>query len=173
MRSVLARFAAVALTAALAHAFGINLGNVLEAPEEGAWAPAAQEYYFDDYQKAGFTFVRIPVRWDQHSMVDAPFTVNASFLARVHEVQGWASQRSMASIVNSHHDDWLDNVQNFDAMLPRFEAIWRQVAASFADAPATGPSALAFEVRPTRAPRGAIEHRSRAVAQRSNAARAA
>jgi hypothetical protein len=32
---------------ALVTAIGINLGNVLEAPVEGAWAPVAQEYYFD------------------------------------------------------------------------------------------------------------------------------
>ena len=30
---------------------GINLGNVLEAPNEGEWSPVAQEYYFDDYAK--------------------------------------------------------------------------------------------------------------------------
>ena len=41
---------------ASATALGINLGNVLEAPMEGAWAPAAQEYYFDDYKAA---FLRV------------------------------------------------------------------------------------------------------------------
>jgi len=132
--------------ASRAGAIGINLGNVLEAPTEGAWAPKAQEYYFDDYKTVGFTFVRIPVRWDEHTMTAPPYTIDAAFLARVHEVQGWAAARGLATVVNSHHDDWLDNATAFDAALPRFKAIWTQVAHSFAAAPADGPSALHFEV---------------------------
>jgi endoglucanase len=38
---------------------GINLGNTLEAPEEGGWAPAAKESFFDQYKQAGFTNVRV------------------------------------------------------------------------------------------------------------------
>eukprot|EP01047_Picozoa_sp_COSAG01_P052514 COSAG01_NODE_5529_length_4204_cov_4.968088_3_plen_160_part_00 len=29
---------------------GINLGNTLDAPYEGSWAPAAKESFFDEYQ---------------------------------------------------------------------------------------------------------------------------
>ena len=43
---------------------GINLGNTLEPPTEGAWNNGpAQERYFNLYREAGFTNVRIPVRW--------------------------------------------------------------------------------------------------------------
>jgi len=35
------------------------------------------------------------------------------------------------TIVNVHHDDWLDDQQTFDAKLPRFVAIWEQIAAHF------------------------------------------
>ena len=71
---------ALVLTMSQTRAFlGINLGNVLEAPTEGAWAPAAQEYYFDDYMHAGFTRVRIPVRWDKHMGVTSPYAIDAVF----------------------------------------------------------------------------------------------
>ena len=145
----LASRAALALCAVLpllARAnLGINLGNVLEAPTEGAWAPAAQEYYFDDYVARNLSFVRIPVRWDQHMGAGAPFAVDAAFLARVHEVVGWALSRNLSAIVNSHHDDWIDVSDDaaFAAALPRFTALWQQVAPSFASAPA---SLLSFEV---------------------------
>jgi aryl-phospho-beta-D-glucosidase BglC (GH1 family) len=35
---------------------GINIGNTLDAPSgETTWGnPAIEEYYFDDYKKAGF-----------------------------------------------------------------------------------------------------------------------
>ena len=29
---------------------GINLGNTLDAPTEGAWAPKAEESFFDEYK---------------------------------------------------------------------------------------------------------------------------
>jgi len=35
---------------------GINLGNTLDAPTEGAWAPKAEESFFDEY-KVGRTLV--------------------------------------------------------------------------------------------------------------------
>ena len=48
-------------------------------------------------------------------------------------------------IVNSHGDTWIDEADGgaFAAALPRFAALWRQVAAHFADAHA---DALVFEV---------------------------
>ena len=33
---------------------GINLGNTLEAPIEGQWAPRAQESFFDEFKRIGF-----------------------------------------------------------------------------------------------------------------------
>jgi len=52
---------------------GINLGNTLEPPDEGGWNnDPAREYYFDDYKKAGFNFVRIPITWDRHVSLTRP-----------------------------------------------------------------------------------------------------
>ena len=121
---------------------GINLGNVLEAPTEGEWAPVAQEYYFDDYRAQNFTRVRIPIRWDRHMGTSPPYNIDSTFMARVHEVVGWGLSRNLTVLVNSHHDDWIDNQSNFTAMLPRFLALWTQVANSFS----TAPSNLLFEV---------------------------
>lgn len=122
---------------------GINLGNVLEAPTEGAWAPVAQQYYFDDYKAAGFTFVRVPVRWDEHTSKAPPFAIDAAFLARVEEVVGWATARNLSAIINSHHDDWIDSEINYHTFKPRFLSIWTQVSAAFAGVP---DSLLRFEV---------------------------
>ena len=40
---------------------GLNIGNVLSAPTEGAWSPAIEQQYFIDVATAGFTNVRIPI----------------------------------------------------------------------------------------------------------------
>ena len=100
------------------------------------------EYHFDDYLAAGFRNVRVPVRWDLHMGETPPYTINASWLARVHEVVGWGLSRNMTILINSHHDDWIDNATTFPTVLPRFVALWEQVAASFAAAPLS----LVFEV---------------------------
>ena len=101
---------------------GINLGNTLEAPHEGAWAPPARESFFDEFKAAGFTNVRVPVRWDMHTSRVAPYTIDGPFLDRVEQVLNWSISRGMVTIVNSHHDDWLDNQTMFSQGLPRFEA---------------------------------------------------
>ena len=58
---------------------GINLGNTLEAPYEGSWSKEAMEYYFDDYKDAGYKNVRIPIRWDNHTMNTYPYTIDKNF----------------------------------------------------------------------------------------------
>lgn len=70
---------------------GINLGNTLEPPFEGAWNNApAEEHYFDDFAAAGFSTVRIPVRWDEHTQDAPPYAVDSAWMDRVAEVLGWA-----------------------------------------------------------------------------------
>ena len=110
---------------------GINLGNTLEPPTEGAWNNGpAQEAYFDAYVAAGFTNVRIPVRWDQHTQTGAPYTVSESWMNRVEQVVDWGLDRGLYVTLNGHHEDWLkenysQNNQN------RYDAIWRQIIERF------------------------------------------
>lgn len=125
---------------------GINLGNVLDAPHEGAWAAPAEEHYFDDYVAAGFKSVRVPVRWDKHTMMSSPWTVNSSFLDRVETVIGWSLARGMHTVLNTHHDDWLDAAATdgvFVQQLVRLAAIWKQIADRFAN---KSERLLAFEI---------------------------
>lgn len=118
---------------------GTNLGNTLEAPVEGQWAPSAQEYFFDDFSTIGFKTVRIPVRWDNHTMTVPPYTISVEWLQRVQTVVSWCISRNFFCIINSHWDSWLDtnDTDVFNKMLPRFSAIWTQVALTFEDAPST------------------------------------
>src|ERR1700681_3953301 len=46
---------------------GINLGNALDAPQEGAWGVTLEADYFRLIQEAGFNSVRIPIRWSAHA----------------------------------------------------------------------------------------------------------
>lgn len=111
---------------------GINMGNTLDAPDEGEWALAAEEYYFDAYASAGFKNVRIPVTWDAHVSDTVPYDIDSVWLNRVEEIIDWALARDLYVVVNAHHEIWLKN--NFNNLKQdRFLAIWTQVAERFKD----------------------------------------
>ncbi len=115
---------------------GINLGNTLEPPTEGAWNNGpAKESFFDAYVEAGFSNVRIPVRWDEHTLDVSPFTITESWLNRVEDVVDWGLSRGFYITLNTHHDDWIK--ENYDDPLirARFDSIWVQIAERFKDKP--------------------------------------
>ena len=109
---------------------GINLGNTLEAPMEGMWAPKAKEQLFAQFRQKNFSCVRIPIRWERHMLDKLPYTVNQTFFRRVHEVVDWSLSRDLVTIINTHHDTWFE--KEFPESLPRFKSLWEQIANEFA-----------------------------------------
>lgn len=115
---------------------GINLGNTLDAPNEGDWALPAQESFLLAFKDAGFKHVRIPVTWHEHVEQGAPYTVDVNFLARVEEIVDWALAQDMYVILNAHHEAWLKNDYSNPNNQQRFDSIWTTVAAQFKNKPA-------------------------------------
>ncbi|MBN2697907.1 MAG: cellulase family glycosylhydrolase [Bacteroidales bacterium] len=113
---------------------GINLGNTLEPPDEGGWNnPPAQEYYFDLYKQAGFDVVRIPVRWDEHTGYNAPYTVEKAWMDRVEHVVDWGLERDLFIVLNTHHEEWIKANYSNPEYRARFDSIWSQIAFRFRD----------------------------------------
>ncbi len=112
---------------------GVNMGNMLEAPNEGEWGLYVEEEYFDAIKEAGFDFVRLPVRWNTHAEAEWPYTIDPAFFARMDEVVNWALQRDLTIIVDFHHyeemmsDPWSHK--------DRFLGISKQVAEHYKDYP--------------------------------------
>ena len=111
---------------------GINIGNTFDAPPgETSWGnPAVEDYYFDDYVTAGFTAIRIPVTWDQHTGADAPYTIDETFIARVEQVVDWGLSRGLFILLNAHHESWIKHDTSANNVA-RFAAIWTQIATRF------------------------------------------
>ncbi len=65
---------------------GINLGNRLEAPNEGDWGGVVQAEDFPFIAKRGFDHVRIPIRFSGHALAAAPYTIDAAFFGRIDTV---------------------------------------------------------------------------------------
>ena len=110
---------------------GLNMGDMLEAPNEGEWGLMIQEEYFDLIKEAGFDFVRLPVRWSTHAGQESPYTIDPAFFTRVDEVVGWALERDLAVIIDFHHYEEMmwDPWSNKD----RYLGIWQQVAEHYKD----------------------------------------
>ena len=111
---------------------GINIGNTMEPPGgEGTWGnPPLKESAFDDYKKAGFTAIRIPITWDKHTSTTLPYTIDSTWLKRVEQVVDWGLQRGLFIIINAHHEDWIKKSFS-DSTLTRFDSIWSQIAVRF------------------------------------------
>ena len=120
---------------------GWNLGDTLDTTQynPGVNAP----WVFDAVKKAGFDWVRIPVHWDPHTSHTPPFAINATWMQTVIETVTWAHASGLVAMVNTHHENWFDNTTTFDSNLPRFLAIWSQIAETFKAVP---DSQLVFEL---------------------------
>ena len=112
---------------------GINLGNALEAPNEGEWGVTLKEEYFQAIKDAGFDSVRIPCRWSAHALKEAPYTIEKSFFNRVDWAINNALKRGLYVILNVHHYGEL--VQEPDKHQERFYALWEQIAEHYKDYP--------------------------------------
>ena len=131
---------------------GWNLGNTLDAMKRGAepgayvsprdaetaWRnPPVTRSLIRAVHNSGFGAVRLPVTWAQH--INAERTVDPRWLDRVAEIAGWILDEGMLCLLNVHHDagshGWLQATQeSYDAFGARFDGLWGQVAARFADA---------------------------------------
>ena len=110
---------------------GINFGNMLEAPFEGAWGLTVQPDFFARVAELGFDHIRLPVSWTHHAETESPYTVDPTFFARVDEVLAMAEAINVRVILNDHHHEELD--ANPIVESPRFLAIWNQIATRYAD----------------------------------------
>lgn len=109
---------------------GINFGNALDALGDGPTLPL-DERYFDEVAEAGLDTVRLPVRWSAYAEATPPYSIDPAFFRRVDAGVDAALDRSLHVVVNVHH--YRDLCTAPDAHLPRFLALWRQIASRYAD----------------------------------------
>ena len=126
----------------------VNMGNALEAPNEGEWGVTIKDEYFQWIHEAGFTAVRLPVRWSAHALTDAPYTIDSAFLQRVDWVINQALTQGLAVVLNMHHYE--EMALDPAAHQARFIALWQQIAEHYQ----SYPNGLLFE--PMNEPNGAV-----------------
>jgi endoglucanase len=105
---------------------------MLESPHEGDWGEAVHEEYFPIIRQAGFTIIRVPIRWSAHVGPAPGYIIDPAFLSRVDWVVAQAEKNNLPAILDYHNDGALMN--DPDANADRFVAIWKQIAEHFKDA---------------------------------------
>ncbi len=116
---------------------GVNMGNMLEAPNEGEWGLYVEEEYFDRIKEAGFDFIRLPVNWKAHTKYlghddgDTAYYIDPTLFARVDEVVNWALKRNLPIIIDFHNYEELMSEPN----LNQFVFLWEQIAEHYKDYP--------------------------------------
>ncbi|HEX5071993.1 MAG TPA: glycoside hydrolase family 5 protein [Gemmatimonadaceae bacterium] len=128
-----------ALATAIAIGRGVNFGNMLEAPTEGAWGLTVTDDFIEKAAAAGFASVRLPVRWSNHASSQAPFTIDPAFMQRVESIVDKLLAKGLVVILNMHHYRQLDGDQLDSGELPvapaavdvRFVMLWDQIARRF------------------------------------------
>lgn len=114
---------------------GMNFGNALDAPREGAWGVRIEEAYFPAIKEAGFQSVRVPVKWSAHAKKEAPYTIDPAFFERIDWVLDRAAASGLNVVLNVHHYEDMDAAP--DANRDRLAGLWRQIARRYKDRPAT------------------------------------
>jgi endoglucanase len=112
---------------------GINLGNALEAPNEGDWGVKLEPEYFKIIKKAGFNSVRIPIRWSNHAMDKSPYTIDPNFFRRVDWAVKNALQNNLYVMINMHH--YMELMSEPNANSERFIGLWQQIAEHYKNYP--------------------------------------
>ena len=122
---------------------GINLGNMLESPNEGEWGVHYNPKFFPAIKQRGFDFIRLPVGWGNHLVVKNNsdiINISKSFNDRVKEIVDEALKNDLGVVINIHHYNDMD--ENPEKNADRLYQIWRIISEQYQNYPAN----VVFEI---------------------------
>lgn len=112
---------------------GVNLGNALEAPNEGDWGYRIELPHLDAIRDAGFDGVRLPVRFDAHAGSAPPYAIAGNFWRRVDEIVEYALGLGLMVQLDMHHYESL--ISEPERQRARFLGMWAAIAQRYQGAP--------------------------------------
>jgi hypothetical protein len=115
----------------------VNVSALDDSPDEASWGCCElQGDWFDAVADAGFTAVRLAVRFSGHQNRQAPYTIDAAFMSRVQWAVDQITARGLTVVIDNPHWGGPDQEELiFDdpaSQTPRLMAIWKQVGERFA-----------------------------------------
>ncbi len=106
---------------------GINLGNYLDSPKGTNWRPdGIGDDYLAHLSQLGFDHVRLPVRFADYALEQAPFTIDEGFFKKVDDAIASAHRHKLSVILDFHHYEKI--MHEPEAHRARAIALWEQIA---------------------------------------------
>jgi len=112
---------------------GVNLGNALEAPNEGDWGYRIELPHLDAIHDAGFDGIRLPVRFDAHAGSAPPYAFGGNFWRRLDEVVEHALGLGLKVQLDMHHYEGM--ISEPERQRDRFLGMWAVIAHHYRNAP--------------------------------------
>ena len=112
---------------------GINLGDALDAPNEGDWRLTLKEEFFPMIAQAGFDSIRVPIRWTTHAGDNPPYAINETFFQRIDWIIENAKANGLMVVINHHHYEQV--MRDPDGQHDKFVSMWQQIATRYSDQP--------------------------------------
>ncbi|MCI0744082.1 MAG: glycoside hydrolase family 5 protein [Verrucomicrobia subdivision 3 bacterium] len=119
---------------------GANFGNYLEVPPRQTWSVKHTTNDLMRVRAEGFDHVRIPCGWHHYTGPGPEHQLREGIFDKVDVLVTNALTAGLSVLVNVHHFDAFTS--DPAGQKEKFLAIWRQIAAHYADA----PEGLAFEL---------------------------
>ena len=118
---------------------GVNLGNIMEAPDEGEWGVWFDDDYIPMIKQKGFDFIRLPVSWSTRLTLDGT-AVQKLFVERIAHIIDLSIKNELGVVVNIHHFNEMNSDPAGHA--DELYMIWKTISERFMDY----PSSVIFEI---------------------------
>ena len=119
---------------------GVNIANYLEVPPSQHWSVSHSVLDLQEIRAQGFDHIRLPVGWQYYAGPAPAFELDNKIFAKADFMVTNATALGLNVIINIHNFNEFTTDPETNAAW--FYAIWRQVAAHYASAPAS----VAFEL---------------------------
>lgn len=119
---------------------GMNFGDAMDAPVEGAWGWTISASDFKVVREAGFDHVRVPMRISAHAGMQYPYPIQQRFLHRIDWVIDQALSNDLGVVVDMHH--YQEMMRAPEEHADRLVELWRQLALRYRGL----PPAVVFEI---------------------------
>lgn len=113
----------------------VNMGNSLENSKSQNWGGGGNiaPEDFARIKAKGFDTVRIPIRWNDYTGPGPDYKIEPAFADHVKGIVDSALANDLNVMLNIHHFHEL--MEDPAGEMPKFEALWKQIAPQFADYP--------------------------------------
>ena len=119
---------------------GINIESTLDGFESGYQVYRSIEEDVESIAAAGFQSVRLPIRFSDHCAAEAPYLIDADFMAKVDQVVDAALKNNLPIVLDMHYYPYIsfagqDSLISFEDNINRLNSLWSQISEHYSSYP--------------------------------------